>query len=368
MKKNLFIILFSMMAMSGAYFLFSTSVEAGECARTGTKINIDRQSVAVNEYTVNGDEAGYGQTNCVEEPLYYKVSIYKVLFCTADPYVSNDNPDFTSCTGTIFETALTTGKEIIIQTGVSTDLIDDSIILPIGSYSHAALIVDSHLGLKHTETFIDKDGTTSFDMIGATANGPVCWTRHDKATAFSGPTAATHTSGLHPSGLAFTVTSTSATANNTLDCGTALPADWATVDRYYSYEIIDSISDTCDENNNCSSTFGAHQDYDTADDLGIGGLAASLLLKADGLTKATARANAVKIGYFISFTTPKRITENTTGLQLNFTTSSSVSVDTTKTGTTTVKVFALKVGADPFGVRFRTKSRRRATGSTGDWR
>ena len=366
MKKNLFIILFSMMVMSGASFLFSSSVEAAECARTGIMIQIDQQDDGTNEFSVNGDDAsGFGQRNCVEEPLYYKVSVYKVLFCTADPYVSNDNPDFKSCIGTIFETALTTGKEIIIQSGVPSDLIDNSIILPIGSYSYAAIIVDNHLGLKHTETFIDKDGTTSFDMIGATANGPVCWTRHNKATAFSGPTAATHTSGLHPSGLAFTVTSTSATANNTLDCGTALPADWATVDRYYSYEIIDSISDTCDENNNCSSTFGAHQDYDTADDLGVGGLAASLLLKADGLTKATARANAVKIGYFISFTTPKRITESTIGLQLNFTTSSSVSVDTYKTGTS---VFALKVGADPFGVRFRTKSRRRATGSTGDWR
>ena len=43
MKKNLFIILFFMMVISGASFLFSLSVEAGECARTGTKINIDQQ-------------------------------------------------------------------------------------------------------------------------------------------------------------------------------------------------------------------------------------------------------------------------------------------------------------------------------------
>ena len=111
---------------------------------------------------------------------------------------------------------------------------------------------------------------------------------------------------------------------------------------------------------NCDSTFGAYIDYDTADDLGVGGLAASLLLKADGLTKATARANAVKIGYFINFTTPKLITESTIGLQINFTTSTSVSVDTGKDGTSDVQVYALKVGADPFGVRFRTKNRRRA--------
>ena len=348
--------------MSGASFLFSSSVEAGECARTGTKIQIDTQSVNDNEFSVSGDDAsGYGQRNCIEEPLYYKVSIYKVLFCTADPYVSNDNPDFKSCIGTIFETALTTGKEIIIQPGVSSDLLDDSIILPIGSYSHAAIIVDNHLGLKHTETFIDRDGST-INMRGAVADGPVCWTRDGKATAYTGPTADTHVSGLHPSGLAFTVTSISDWTKNTLDCGAALPNDWATVDKYYSYEIIDSISDTCDDD--CDSTFGAHTDYDTADDLGIGGLAASLLLKADGLTKATARANAVKIGYFINFTTPKLITESTTGLQINFTTSTSVSVDTGKDGTSDVQVYALKVGADPFGVRFRTKNKR----SRGAWR
>ena len=166
MKKNLFIILFSMMVMSGASFLFSSSVEAGECARTGTKIQIDTQSVNTNEFSVSGDDAsGFGQRNCIEEPLYYKVSIYKVLFCTADPYVSNDNPDFKSCIGTIFETTLTTGKEIIIQSGVPSDLIDNSIILPIGSYSYAAIIVDNHLGLKHTETFIDKDGAKKVPVM-----------------------------------------------------------------------------------------------------------------------------------------------------------------------------------------------------------
>ena len=363
MKKNLFIILFSMMVMSGASFLFSSSVEAGECARTGTKINIDQRAVGTNEFTVSGDEADdYGQRNCIEEPLFYKVSVFKVLFCTADPYVSNDNPDFKSCTGTIFETALTTGKEIIIQTDVPSDLIDKSIILPIGSYSHAALIVDNHLGLKHTETFIDKDGSTPVSMRGATDDGPVCFTRDGKATAYTGATAGTHISGLHPSGLAFTVTTTTDAnkAQNTLDCDDALPSDWDIEDKYYSYEIIDSISDTC-TGDECSNGFGAHIDYETTDDNAVGGLAASLLLKADGLTKATDRSDAVKIGYFIEFTTPKIITEGTIGIQLNFTTSTSVSVDTGKEGT---QPWAIKVGADPFGVRFRIKNRR----SRGAWR
>ena len=86
-------------------------------------------------------------------------------------------------------------------------------------------------------------------MRGAVTDGPVCWTRDGKATAFSGPTAGSHISGLHPEWfrLYSNISTTSGRASNTLDCGTALPADWATVDKYYSYEIIDSISDTCDD-------------------------------------------------------------------------------------------------------------------------
>ena len=350
MKTSVSKLFFLIIFFSSVLFLFNSSSEAGECARTGTSINIDQSSG--NDNIVSGDEAsGYGQTNCIEEPLFYKVSFYKVLFCLTDPYVSNSDPDFTSCLASVFETGLSTGKEIIVQPGVSDDLLDESLVLPVGNYPYAVLVVDNHIGLKHTESYIDKDGSTSVSMRGATGAGAVCYTRDGKATTYTGTAAGTHTSGVHPSGLAFTVADSSTRSTLTMECGSAVPNDWSTATKYFSYEIIDSIDGgACDTANNCSTTFNAFVNYE-ADSSGVGGQAAASLLQSDGKRIATARSNAVKIGYFINFTNPVDITEETTSLQLNFTTSTSVSVDHSKDNTT---VYAIKVGADPFGVQFIT--------------
>ena len=349
MKSSLSKLFFFIIFFSSVIFLFNSSSEAGECARTGTSLNIDQSSG--NDNVVSGIEAsGYGQMNCVEEPLFYKVSFYKVLFCTSDPYVSNGSPDLKSCIGSVFETTLSTGKEIIIQPGTSDDLLDESLVLPIGIYPYAAVIVDNHIGLKHSESYIDQDGSTSVSMRGATDAGSVCFTRDGKATTYTGTAAGTHTSGLHPSGLAFTAATTDTRTTMTMECGSAVPNDWSSATKYFSYEIIDSIDDgACDTAGNCSTTFNAFVDYEP-DNSGVGGEAASTLLQSDE-TIATQRSNAVKIGYFINFTNPVDINEDVSSLLLNFTTSASVSVDHGKDGTT---VYAVKVGADPFGVQFVT--------------
>ena len=349
MKSGISKLFFFIIFFSSVLFLFNSSSDAGECARTGTSINIDQDDD--NDNAVNGETGtGYEQMNCVEEPLFYKISFYKVLFCTGDPYVSDGNPDLTSCIGAIFETTLTTGKEIIIQPGVSDDLLDDSLVLPIGIYPYAAVIVDNHVGLKHSENYIDKDGTNPVDMRGATGQGAVCYTRDGKATTYTGTAAGTHTSGLHPSGLAFTAANTDTRTTMTMECGSVVPNDWSSATKYFSYEIIDSIDGgACDSAGNCSTTFNAFVDYEP-DDSGVGGEAASTLLQSDE-TIATQRSNAVKIGYFINFTNPVDINEDVSSLLLNFTTSASVSVDHGKDGTT---VYAVKVGADPFGVQFVT--------------
>ena len=349
MKSSLSKLFFFIIFFSSVIFLFNSSSEAGECARTGTSLNIDQSSG--NDNVVSGVEAsGYGQMNCVEEPLFYKVSFYKVLFCTSDPYVSDGSPDLKSCIGSVFETTLSTGKEIIIQPGTSDDLLDESLVLPIGIYPYAAVIVDNHIGLKHSESYIDKDGSTAVDMRGATGQGAVCYTRDGKATTYTGTAADTHTSGLHPSGLAFTAATTDTRTTMTMECGNAVPNDWSSATKYFSYEIIDSIDNgACDTAGNCSTTFNAFVDYEP-DNSGVGGQAASTLLQSDE-TIATQRSNAVKIGYFINFTNPVDINEDVNSLLLNFTTSTSISVDHGKDGTT---VYAVKVGADPFGVQFVT--------------
>ena len=349
MKSSLSKLFFFIIFFSSVIFLFNSSSEAGECARTGTSLNIDQSSG--NDNVVKGLEAsGYGQMNCVEEPLFYKVSFYKVLFCTSDPYISGSSPDLSTCLGSVFETTLSTGKEIIIQPNVSDDLLDESLILPVGIYPFAVVIVDNHIGLKHTESYIDKDGSTAVAMRGATGQGAVCYTRDGKATTYTGTAADTHTSGLHASGLAFTAATSSTRSTLTMECGSAVPNDWSSATKYFSYEIIDSIDNgACDVAENCSTTFNAFVDYES-DNNGVGGQAASTLLQSDE-TIATQRSNAVKIGYFINFTNPVDINEDVNSLLLNFTTSTSISVDHSKDNTT---VYAVKVGADPFGVQFIT--------------
>ena len=345
MKKYLFGLLVLIAVSFSFSLMLTSSSEAGECARSGTSITID-SSASGDGKIVNGDDgAGHSQMNCVEEPLFYKITFYKVLLCTTDPYVSNDDPVFTGCTGTIFETTSTSGKSISIEPGEKVDLIDAGLELPIGTYGYAALIVDNHIGIKHTETYIDKDNIPDAQtMIGKTGSGSTCWTVADGATTYTNTSAATHTSGLHASGLAFTAPDNGTRSTLTLDCGSATDGTYG-----FAWEIIDSIDDTCDASGDCDTTFNAFTNYDSADDLGVGGLAASTLLQSDGTTMGTNRGNSVKIGYFLNFTNPLNVTEDVISLDMQFSTKASVSVDHSKDGT---DVYASKVGADPFGVKF----------------
>ena len=84
---------------------------------------------------------------------------------------------------------------------------------------------------------------------------------------------------------------------------------------------------------------------------------------------ATDRADAKKIAYMMNLATPIKITEQTASFKMEFSTSASVSVDFTfsqgsNTGGDNVKL--LKMGADPFHIKFYTKEKRR--GRLRNWR
>jgi len=352
MKKYLFGLSFLIAVSFSFSLMFTSSSEAGECARQGINILID-SSASGDENIVDGnDAAGYSQMGCIEEPDFYKVTFYKVLLCTTDPYVSNDDPDFTGCTGKIFETTSSSGKSVNIRPNRFVNLLTRSIFLPMDQYPYAAIIVDNHIGIKHWEHYKNKDTTGDQMMIGKTSSGPRCWTVEDGATTYTNTSAATHTSGLHPNGLAFTAPDNNDRSTLTLDCGSFLNS---TLNYGYAWEIIDSIDDTCDATDDCHTTFNAYTDYDGADDLGVGGLAAMTLLQSDGTTMGTNRGNSVKIGYFINFSDTKIIDEGVFALRLLFSTKASVSVDHSKDKT---DVYASKVGADPFGIKFQIWRRR----------
>ena len=88
------------------------------------------------------------------------------------------------------------------------------------------------------------------------------------------------------------------------------------------------------------------------------------LLKNDE-TLADNRNEATKIAYMVAFTNPVNISENTTSFKISVSTSSSVSVDSHySSGEAGGRIQGKKMGANPFSVKFQTKTKR----ARGAWR
>ena len=188
--KNKWKILFLIL---GLFLFYQSTATAETCHRNAdNKIVVDDTSAN----PVSHDSgSNYNKDYCNEEPLFYKVKIFEVMMCTADPYVAGSgdtgsNPDFSSCVNIFTNTS---GKEIVIQPNVKTDLFDGSVNLPIGSFSYSVIVVDNELKIKHYENYIDNAGNDA-DIRGYKASGfstgTTCYT-HDKVTTYTGYTAAT---------------------------------------------------------------------------------------------------------------------------------------------------------------------------------
>ena len=341
LNKFFVVTLFLIISVS-ALLLMQTSSKADICHTIDGKIVTSTNDTPVSH---NGG-TDYDKDNCSKEPLFYKVKFYEVMLCLTDPFVAGSgdtgaNPDFISCTSSIFSDA--TGKDIVIEPGVATELLDGGLELEIGNYPFAAIVVSNHLGIKHYESFVDTSGNAETAIKGyntaqnTASAGNICWSVENKATTYTNTTAGTHNS------LAYTLPSPDDFRTATMACGTTLGA---THTYGYAYEIIDSIDDTCDDDTDCDSTFRPYTLY-AADDT-IEGEFAATLLQSNGTTVGSNRGNSVKLGYFLKFDTPLTVTEDTNSFEMKFTTSTSVSVDFH--GNSDMQVS--KVGANPFGVKF----------------
>ena len=341
LNKFFVVTLFLIISVS-ALLLMQTSSKAEVCHTIDGKIVTSTNNTPVSH---NGG-TDYDKDNCSKEPLFYKVKFYEVMLCITDPFVAGSedtgaNPDFSGCTGSIFSDA--TGKDIVIEPGEATDLLDGGLELDLGTYPFAAIVVSNHLGIKHYESFVDTSGNAEtaikgYNTVQGTASaGNICWSVENKATTYTNTSAGTHNS------LAYTSPSPTDFRTATMACGTTLGA---THTYGYAYEIIDSIDDTCDDDTDCDSTFRPYTVY-AADDT-IEGEFAATLLQSNGTTVGSNRGNSVKLGYFLKFDTPLKVTEDTISFEMQFTTSSSVSVDFHGNN----DMQTSKVGANPFGVRF----------------
>ena len=341
LNKFFVVTLFLIISVS-ALLLMQTSSKAEVCHTIDGKIVTSTNNTPVSH---NGG-TDYDKDNCSKEPLFYKVKFYEVMLCITDPFVAGSedtgaNPDFSGCTGSIFSDA--TGKDIVIEPGEATDLLDGGLELDLGTYPFAAIVVSNHLGIKHYESFVDTSGNAEtaikgYNTVQGTASaGNICWSVENKATTYTNTSAGTHNS------LAYTSPDPSDFRTATMACGTTLGA---THTYGYAYEIIDSIDDTCDTSEDCGTTFRPYTVY-VADDT-VDGEFASTLLQSNGTTVGSNRGNSVKLGYFLKFDTPLKVTEDTISFEMQFTTSSSVSVDFH--GNSDMQTS--KVGANPFGVKF----------------
>ena len=158
------------------------------------------------------------------------------------------------------------------------------------------------------------------------------------------------------------------TTNARLKCGSAVPTDFdaSTDSTYIATEIIDDLADDPD-----NEAFLANVDYyDAEEETGVTGIdMAQNLIQDNDVTLATTGNNAKRLLSHFKYASPVVISENTVGFKMKFSTYSAVSIDMASSGSGgTFKMWGAKVGADPFMVQIQTKKRRRATGSTGDWR
>jgi hypothetical protein len=368
-KISLFIAVITLSVIFNLLTQTSSEAAAIGCLKTadGTAIKVTAQA---NMFALAGTTT-YDQNQCSQEPDEYKVTFYKVALCTADPYKGAADPDFSTCSN-IFNNAA--GTEQTIKPDEETDLLSGDLVLPIGTYPYLVVMVNNHLNIKHKQKYVLADGTTNATFYGNdTGSGTYCWTitavttytnyiANGEAPNWPETYDDAHGVTLLESG--------SGTTNARLKCGSAVPADFdaSTDSTYIATEIIDDLADDPD-NEDFQAKFG-YDDNDVETETGVSGIEmAQNLLQDDGVTLATSGNNAKRLLSHFKYASPVVISENTVGFKMRFSTYSAVSIDMASDGTgETFKMWGAKVGADPFMVQIQTKKRRRATGSTGDWR
>ena len=240
------------------------------------------------------DSGGTFATNCNNQPDFYKVKFYKAALCTADPYVTKASPDYSSCTD-IFSNA--SGKDVIIQPDTDTDLIDQPLVIPVGSYPYLAVIVDNHLKIKHTQKYVyenssDRVPMFGFDEAGSATNKDTCYTL-DKVTTYTNFTASSggdyDASYASAQGVTILASGGRTPSTSLLKC----VSDASRTGYDYATEIIDQFGE---DKTYTVAAGDASIDYETMSDTGISGLEmAATMMKTDNVSIATAINDARRI-------------------------------------------------------------------------
>ena len=369
MKNFLFSAFFFLSIFFVSINIATTPSMAEECHTTSDGKVIVQNSTGSGTLPADAnplsDDGGtsFAADACLVSPLFYRMEGYTILLCESDPYISASTPDLTKCGTTIVSRADNNPKIIEIPLGQEVDMLDgETLTIPIGSYSHAVFIGSNHLAVKHNVEFVRNDNNAlGFTMDGynnvlggSATTGVKCWTVKNKATTYNNLPGGTHTNAA---GVTRTYTQPNPGSETTLGltCGASIVTTVNAIQEYgYQFEIIDSLSG--------GLTLVAHDDY-SDDPYATGTRRAFVLLQSSGAI-ATTRANANKIAYIAQFPASLKITENTIGFKINIATNETVSLDVHRSGASPETLEAKKMGVEPFGVKFQTKTRR----ARGAWR
>lgn len=348
MKNRFFTPLFLIAFLFSSLILFSVSSEAVDGPRSCKK-DAAVEAILVttgvdNPFILKGTTTAIDQ--CAEEPDEYKVKFYSVALCLTEPYTAGGAaPDFSSCT-----TILDTTKEVNLKPGVDVNLLDGEINLPLGSYTHLAIIIDNHLKIKHKQKYVlASDKTTAATIFGNTSgSGQFCWTVAAGITTYTGETydsAYATAQGITP------VTSGQTASTARLKCGSAVPSgfDASTDATYFATEIIDHMGD--------DATFVGYADYGSITveaDTGITDIEIAANMLTTTNTLASTEDESRRISQIYKYDTPIIIAENTNSFKLKVTTYASVSIDMSVDNSDVI--WGAKVGGDPFIIEVETET------------
>ena len=349
MNNRFFTPLFLITFLFSSLILFLVSSEAVDgpaaCQKNAAGDAILVTTGQDDPFQIKGTSTDIDQ--CSEEPDEYKVTFYRVALCLTEPYTAGGGaPDYSSCTN-----ILNVEKEVNLKPGIDANLLDGEINLPLGSYTHLAIIIDNHLKIKHKQKYVLK----SSESTGATikgndsGTGAFCWTVAAGITTYTGETYDSDyatAQGITP------VASGGTAATARLECGSAVPSgfDASTDATYFATEIIDHMGD--------DATFVGHADYGRITveaDTGITGIEIAANMLTTTNTLATTEDESRRISKIYKYTTPIVIAENTNSFKLKVTTYASVSIDMSVDGSNVI--WGAKVGGDPFIIQVETGTR-----------
>ena len=286
---------------------------------------------------------GGNTDSCDITPDHYKIKIYRMGICTENPYRAPDsthtntvNADLSSCV-TLYSND--TGKELDITPGSEQDLLDGTLLLPIGSYKYPYIVADNHIHLKHIQKFINSDGTDALvkgyhgsSQDKFTNRGTVCYTgKDDSGNIWIN----THT---------FELQAASATPAYTTLHGTTLPTDFTGTPNHTRYRCgtLSAAQSGNDWTTTIINSFGnrlwqSSSSVDTTQfrnatgccntHASVPGIEQTFyLLKTDNETIADTQENARRILLIQIHDDPIVVSEQTVGFKLNFKTNNAINV------------------------------------------